>query len=423
MFKQILNTLFAKILTGILNLVIAIIISNYLGAEGKGVQGIILTTISIVVILTGVIGSGGLTYLLPRLHFSILIIPSYLWTFIVAMVLWIGLLQINIVPTLYIKHIACISILLSINGINTSILHSKKEIKKANVVGLAQIFFTVLTVTYLIVYKEILSVNSYIIGLYVGNIVSLVLSFVFTSDEYLRSRYKMPFYKYFIGLQKHFKYGGFNQLDILAQVLSFRLAFYFLNYYTSVFDVGIYSNAVSLIESVWIISRSLSFVHHSRIINSRDKNYNSLITLNFIKLSGVLGFFAIIVFVLIPSRFYEFVFGQEFGPIRNAIISLSPGILFFSLSFVISSYLSGVGKHHINSISSFVGLIVIVLSSIFLIPIYGIIGAGIAASLSYFITTLIKIFSFCRIAQVSVFEMIPRIKDLNALKENLIIKS
>jgi O-antigen/teichoic acid export membrane protein len=422
MFKQILNTLFAKIITGILNLVIAIIISNYLGAEGKGVQGIILTTISIIVILTGIIGSGGLTYLLPRLHFSILIIPSYLWAFILAAVLWFGLLQTNIVPALYVKDIASISFILSIIGINVSILHSKKEIKKANIVGLTQIIFTVLVIAYLIVYKGLLSVRSYVIGLYIGNIISLIVSFVFTIKEYLESKYNMPLYKYAIGLKKHFKYGGFNQLDILAQVLSFRLAFYFLNYYTNVFDVGIYSNAVSLIESVWIISRSISFVHHSRIINSRDKNYNSSITLDFIKLSGVLAFVAISILVLIPSRFYEFVFGPEFGSIRSAIISLSPGILFFSLSFVISSYLSGIGKHYINSISSFVGLLVIVFTSIFLIPNYGIVGAGIAASLSYFITTLIKIFSFCKIGQVTIVQMIPQIKDLNKLKRNLLVK-
>jgi O-antigen/teichoic acid export membrane protein len=419
MFKQIINTLFAKILTGILNLVIAIIISNYLGAEGKGLQGIILTTISIIVILTGVVGSGGLTYLLPRLHFSIIIIPSYLWAFIVAVLLWFLLLQTNIVPVLYVMHIVNISFFLSVIGINVSILHAKKEISKANIIGLIQIICTVLSIVYLIVYKGLLGVKSYIIGLYIGILISLVISFVFTYSDYLKAKYKMSIFKYVIGLKKHFKYGGFNQLDILAQVLSFRLAFYFLNYYTSILDVGVYSNAVSLVESVWIISRSISFVHHSRIINSRDKNYNSLITLDFIKLSGVLAFIAISVLIFIPSKFYEFVFGDEFGTIRSAILSLSPGILFFSLSFVVSSYLSGIGKHYINSISSFVGLIVIVFSSMYLVPHYGIIGAGLAASLSYLITTLIKIFSFCRIAQVNIYQMIPQIQDIRRLKKSL----
>ena len=59
MLKQIINTFFIRILTGVVNLVIAVIISNLLGAEGKGIQGLVITTISLIIVFTGIIGSGG----------------------------------------------------------------------------------------------------------------------------------------------------------------------------------------------------------------------------------------------------------------------------------------------------------------------------------------------------------------------------
>lgn len=405
MFKQILNTFLTRTLSGGFNLLIAIVISNYLGAEGKGIQGLILTTISIIVIFSGIVGSGGLTYLLPRMHFSLLIIPSYIWIFITVGLMWGGLNFFDIIPKEYIKHVIFLSIVLSFTGINNSILHAKKLIQQANLVSIAQIIVTLIVIIYLIIYKELISVKSYVIAMYFGCIISALISYKFVWENYTNTSYFIPSSKYVVGIKNHFKYGGFNQLDILAQLLSFRFAFYILNYYSTTGQVGIYSNAVSLIEAIWILSRSISYVQHSRIVNSRDKNYTSNLTLQFIKLSGSIALVAIGALILIPSEFYRSIFGNEFGDIRITIISLSPGVLFFSISFIISSYFSGTGKHYINSISSAVGLIIIVILAFILIPDYGIVGAGIAASASYFTTTVIKIFYFIRITGMKTLQL------------------
>ena len=49
MIGNILNTLGTRILNAIASLAIAILISNYLGAGGKGEQGLIIATISIII--------------------------------------------------------------------------------------------------------------------------------------------------------------------------------------------------------------------------------------------------------------------------------------------------------------------------------------------------------------------------------------
>jgi O-antigen/teichoic acid export membrane protein len=401
--------------SGILSLVIAIVLSNYLGATGKGLQGLILTSISIMIVFAGIVGSGGLTYLLPRLHFAIVIVPSYLWSVVVVCIMWIGLNFSNIIPNEFNVHVVILSLILSITGINNSILHSKKFISKVNFIGVIQIIITVLVIVYLIIYKEKLSIKSYIIAMYFGTGISALISFYITRKFYFNSNYLFPLKKYLIALRNHFKYGGFNQLDTLAQLLSFRLAYFILNHYISTSDVGVYSNAISLIEAIWILSRSISYVQHSRIVNSRDKDYSNNLTLKFIKLVGSVSIIAIAVLIMIPSSLYQFAFGEEFGGIRIAIIALAPGVFFFSLSFILSSYFSGTGKHFINSISSIVGLVVISIISFVFIPYYGIIGAGIAASISYFATTLVKMYFFIKTTKLKLIQLFPVSSDFKDL--------
>ncbi|MGC9374247.1 MAG: polysaccharide biosynthesis C-terminal domain-containing protein [Bacteroidales bacterium] len=416
MFRQIVNTFFTKILSGVFNLVIAIIISNYLGAEGKGVQGLIITTIAFIIIFAGVIGPGGLTYLLPRFHFSLLVVPAYFWSLIMAIGLSVFLTFSEAIPLDYHFHVVILSLILSFTGINNAVLHADKKIHQVNYVTITQIITTLIVIVYLIIFQKKLSIDSYITALYYGYSISAILSYVFTFSDYQKTKYSFPFYKYLIGVKKHLKFGSFNQLDILAQVLSFRLAYYFLNHFVSVADVGIYSNAVSLVESVWILSRSIAYVQHSRIVNSRNKEYTIDLTIKFIKLAGILALCAILVLVFIPSEVYQFIFGNEFINMQAIIQSLSPGILFFSISFIISAYFSGTGKHHINSISSIVGVIVIILLSLFLIPKYGVIGAGVAASLSYFSTTMVKLISFCSMGKISLRKFLLTKTDVKEVK-------
>jgi len=419
MFRQIVNTFFTRVLSGIFNLVIAIIISNYLGAEGKGIQGLIITTIAFIIIFAGIIGPGGLTYLLPRFHFSLLVIPAYCWSVVMALGLKVFLSFFEGIPSTYHFDIVVLSLILSFTGINNAILHANKKIHQVNYVTITQILTTLMVIVYLMIYKKKLSIDSYLTALYFGYSLSAILSYIFTYTDYTGAKYLFPFYKYFIGIKKHLKFGSFNQLDILAQVLSFRLAYYFLNHFVSIADVGIYSNAVSLVESVWILSRSIAYVQHSRIVNSRNKKYTIDLTIKFIKLTGILALFAIFVLVLIPSEVYQFIFGKEFIHMQAIVQSLSPGIFFFSIFFIISAYFSGIGKHYINSISSIVGVIVIILLSILLIPEYGVIGAGVAASLSYFSATIVKLISFCSIGEISLKRFFLTKNDFTEIKSML----
>lgn len=422
MFKQITHTFITRGISSLFNLVIAIIISNYLGAQGKGEQGLILTTISIVVIFSSIVGSGGLTYLVPRYQLSLLIVPSLIWLITVVFCFHFLMPVLNLVPNKYILDVSLLCIISVISQINISILLAHQRIYKANHVAFIQIVFIFLGIIYLFIVQKKLEVDSYINSLYIGYGASFILSFVYIVDIFSKSLYKFSLKKYLIGFRNLFKYGFYNQLDIIAQLLSFRFAYYILNHYASEADVGVYSNGVSLIESIWLISRSISMVLHARVVNSKNKAYSFQLTLSMIKVSLILSLMLIIPLVLLPSQFYTFIFGNDFSEVNLVIISLSPGILLFTISLIISSYFSGIGKHYINTIASIVGLAVTLAATFTLIPWLGYIGAGIAATFSYASTTIVKIIYYSKDSKIKFIDIFPKRSDLQLFKNEIVKK-
>jgi O-antigen/teichoic acid export membrane protein len=98
---------------------------------------------------------------------------------------------------------------------------------------------------------------------------------------------------------------------------------------------------------------------------------------------------------------------------------LAPGVLLYNFAIILGHYFSGIGKYHINTIASSIGLVVSVVLFISLIPAYAIKGAGIATSISYGVTSLVLLIIFVRESKISAIEFIPGKKDLAMIKELL----
>jgi len=253
------------------------------------------------------------------------------------------------------------------------------------------------------------TIQTYITALYIAFTLSFVLSIIFLFP-FIK---KMELKKSVSGVLKEMiRFGLLNQIATIAQILSFRISYYLIEYFHGPADVGIYSNGVSLIEAVWLVSTSITMVQYSRIVNSTDDKYSQKISLNLAKISLMLAFIIIIPLLFIPSTFYEFIFGREFGPVNEVMWTLAPGILFFNLSLVLGHYFSGTGKYHINTIAMLAGLIITVVCGLIFIPLYNIVGAGITASISYIVTSLIITIIFIRKAKCSVIDLMLKPADI-----------
>jgi O-antigen/teichoic acid export membrane protein len=190
--------------------------------------------------------------------------------------------------------------------------------------------------------------------------------------------------------------GFYNQIAVFTQLLSFRLSYYILSSNCGKEAVGIYSNAASIAESIWLIGRSIGTVQQSRIVNSHSVNYSLTLTSQLNKLNLAVSVLLIVVLMCIPASWYMVLFGHEFKNINRIIWTLSPGIVFFGIALVLGYYFSSTGKNIVNAIASFAGLIMTIIIGFAIIPAYNSYGAGITASISYGTTAMVVIFFFIR---------------------------
>lgn len=394
MFGKILNTFGTKILVAVFNLTIAIIISQVLGDSGKGVQSLVLTNISFILIFSEIVCGASLVFLTSRFSFSKLWLPSVLWALVIAAIagglMWVFPFGLDHSLAL---HAAVLSFVSSFASINFRVLIGKEEVKKANYNTLLQPFVLVLT---LVVYYLLLGnrdIYGYIIGLYLAYLSSSVLGVCQLRNEYRSLRF-YAFGEYKDALQALFKYGFLNQTGHFVQFFNLRLSYYLLNAFVDAGEVGVYSNAVSIAESLWIISNSIALVQYARISNSTDTSYNQRLTLSLAKVCFAVALPAVLILALLPASFYQFVFGPEFGLMATLIRILAPGVLFYSLFLILGHYYSGSGRYFMNTVAALCGLVATLVCGFTLVPRFAAQGAAVTAAIAYSMNALFLLVCF-----------------------------
>lgn len=425
MFQKIFKTFGVKLSSAILNLLIAVVVSQYLGSEGKGEQGLIITTIAFILIFSNIVGGASLVYLTPRLPVKKLILLSYVWTLIVSGVFALLLFIFPFVDSKYAYQIATLAVINSFVAVNGSVLLGKQNIKANNIISFLQVLITVIILLLLFLTNLSRDIQGYLYSLYGAYIISFLISIEFLQPYFSEKANADITYSKAIAML--FRFGFLNQLSHITQLLSFRISYYFLDSYTGAKAVGIYSNAVSIIESVWMISSSIAVVQYSKISNSEDHKANQSLTAELMRISLLITFVVLIPVVLLPSGFYSLVFGKDFFDINRIMWFLAPGILVFVNALIIGHYFSGSGKYQVNTIGSSLGLVITVILSFVLIPRFGYLGAAATASVSYLATSVFVTAYFCKESRIKFSQLLPHPKYFSgyrtAIKEYLYPKN
>ena len=420
MVRKILGNFGVRLLSAIMNLMIAIVVSQYLGATGKGEQSLVLTMIAIVTIFDNMVGGASIVYLTNKLRIRELFFAAYLWTFIVSVICYFVLLYVDLVPTKFILSVLILSAISSIVSIHSSILLGKENLKSFNLLSFLVPLLTLsaLLVQFTLNWNQ--TAEAYVNALYVAYGVTFLISILLIT-KHVKKDSVFQFSNTWTTFKSLFFYGFQNQLAHVFQLLSFRISYFFLERDCGEAEVGIYSNAVSVIESIWMISTSISLWQYAKISNSTDVNYTKNITEQLTKYGLLTAFVALIVLLFIPSEFYSWLFGKEFHGLNELMFYLAPGIWVFNYALIIGHYFSGHGKYYVNAIASGIGLVVTCLAAYYFIPTLKIQGAAITASLSYFVTSLVVILYFRKEgANFVVFPSIGELKStLGQLKQHL----
>jgi O-antigen/teichoic acid export membrane protein len=190
-------------------------------------------------------------------------------------------------------------------------------------------------------------------------------------------------------------YGLFAQTGVILNFFNLRLDFYFINYFKGVKELGLYSIATAVGESLYLIPYAIGRMWFPRVAKNqagkKEKTFQILLV-TFI-ISSLTG----IILIATGKLLLTFMFGEKFEGSYIPLIILIPGIISLGLSSVIASYFHGIGKPQWGTLMSVISISFTIILDFLLIPVYGIKGAAIASSIAYTISFLTGFFTIFRV--------------------------
>ena len=183
-------------------------------------------------------------------------------------------------------------------------------------------------------------------------------------------------------LKKMMKYGAKVAGAELLTFLNYRLDIFLVGYFMGAAAVGWYTVAVVVAETLWFLASSISSVLLPNL-TERNLCQAQLLLGKAFRIILWTTLFMLFVLLLMDRHLLNLTFGVKFLPSLMPLRYLYPGVLFLSLSKVLSSYILSRGKPNINMRIAFVGVLFNLFFNLWLIPKLGINGAAISSSISY----------------------------------------
>ena len=406
MIRPVIGTVAARVAITAMNLLMIMAAGQLVGAEGLGTISLMVLGITFTLLLSHVVGGGGLVYLVPRYGVRALLRPSYLWAILCAIVAWSIQQVMPIVPLEMVDHVVALAFLQSLVSIHINILLGKERIGQLNLVLVAQSAVQLLGFVFLMRMNGP-SVLAYVHALYLAYGVAAVASGgLVVAHSGPRTSAAKPG-----ALRAVFKQGGLAQGANLLQLLNYRLAYYLIEHFRGRSALGIFSVTTQLAESTWLIPKSIGGVLYSKVSNLAGSERQRDLTVILLKVSVGMALIGCLVLIVLPDGLYTTVFGPEVVGLHPLLLAMSPGLLAMAASQVLSHYLSGTGRIKHNTVASGLGLLVTIVFGFLLIPGYGLMGAAITASAAYCTAVAHQLRVFMRSSGTRPRELWPHARD------------
>jgi len=348
-----------------------------------------ITTVWFFVFFSNILGGHILIYLVPRNRIAALVLPAYLWSILVTFMGY-GLLKLDAVSGIkYPEYILLIGFLSSIATIHQTLLFAYKKVQSANWLTLTPLIIQVPLLVWLYSSSAIEPTLVFVYAMLPAYIVSFVLSVVIVQAVVpfgdVMTKFSMR------EVYSTFKNGLFFQLIEILQLLNLRLYFYQLGLQQGTKYLGVFSVGISVLEAVWIIPRSIATVNYINASNTQEIIQEVPRVVALLKLTWAAAAVGLFTLFLVPDGWYAFVFGEGFANVKYGVRFLFPGVWVYSGLLVVSSFYLGIGKYKPLLAANLIGVLVLLITSYFLIPPYVLSGAGLAATLSFFAATVVLV--------------------------------
>lgn len=390
-FRSVLITFLTNVLLFFISFSNSIVTSRFLGTSGKGVVSVANTVLTFSTIILGFGFAAANVYyigkrqkdiesivgnnILLALFSIVFLVPFYLlnskyhFGFLQGVSNLIMLYVVIMIPAVIMKS-AFINIFLGL-----------KKITLFNKLNLADNGINLLLLILFITAQKQPSM-AILSNLIASLTICIVELFIFIKKLDIKIRVDLKL------AREMFTYGMKAQIGNFVQLINYKLDVFVVNIFHGVSQVGIYSLAVYLGQTLWQVTGSVSTVIFPIAASSTDKKEMSRFANRVTRISFTLILILSILLIIVSRPAIMLVYGRNFAFSATALLWLMPGISIFSISNILANYLAGTGKVKYNMISSIISGIITVILDFTLIPPMGIIGASLTSSLSYITFTI-----------------------------------
>ena len=409
MFKNIVHSLVTKGLVAVINFIILIFSSKYLGVSSRGEISILILNIAVIQIINEIFTGYSLVYFIPNYNLKKIFVTGLLYTLVACSLSNSVFFVIKKQLPNYEWASYIVSLIIILNTFNCVIILGKEKIKLYNFLNIIQ---PIILLVGLIISTSILknyTFTAFFIPMFVSFVVAFVISLIATIKLISLSKQKIEYSNASI-----FTNGFICQMAVLTHIACNRYSYYLL---PSSAEVGLYSSASSLIESILIISNAISPVLLSKIANQGDTISNRLITLSLSKVSFIVSCLGIAVIAILPNSFFIFMLGKDFSSIKYYMLLYGPGILMISFTAIISHYFSGIGKLKTILLCNTIGFVATISLAPLLIKKLNVEGAAITANIAYMLNGIALTYVFFKTSKLPLMQLISFKNDVIILKQ------
>ena len=401
MLKKILATVGTRYVIAALNLVLMLINSRVLGRHGMGLAGVVYASANVAVMFASVLCGNTIVYFMRSKRLSVVVSAAYVWALAGSGLACGVMAAVGMLPTGYGWAVFGLAVLLSLVNVHLRVLLGWDRIRAFNAVFLLQgagLFVVLLGLYYVAGWRD---VAGYVWGLYLTNLAAWAVSLLVMMRGVTHPlRCAIDARAWLRDVREMFAYGLWSSVDNLAENLSARLNYFFLQRFGGYGSVGLLDVGTRVSESLWHISHGVSFIAYGEITRATDAERQRRLTLRLLPPTMGALTVAMGVVLCIPEWVYtEWLFTPEFTGIRSVIAGLSVGIVAFGGNRILSHYFIGTGRVRVSAACSCVGLALLCASAAVMVPRWGVVGAAGASSVAYVGMFLFSVAAFVRVTR------------------------
>lgn len=419
-----IHSLATIVISVILSLATSVVIARGLGPAAKGSVDLIIATTNLLVMAFGLSLPSGIVYVIARGRAAIrslllhLVVIAFFQTVLAGAFLALILqsdISAAILPLETQKWsfwpIVLLILANLLSGYFFGILAGLQQFPRANLYGMIGKIVSFFMILSLFLFREKATdlFSNYTVTwiITLSSVISVLIFLIPTMSKISVSSHHES------GLKEVFLYSIPAYFANVVQYLSYRLDIFIVNLFLGVREVGLYTLALNISQTIWLFSGTISNVLYPNIASSSDIAATIQRTSRVAKLTLWSNVAIALVIAVTGKGLLPFVFGLEFQESIPSLLWLLPGVAAFGITNVVSSYVVGIGKPRLTFLFAVVCLVVMVTLDVFLVPLWGIDGASIASSIAYFVTTLVSIAVFVRESGANpVHMMVPDREDL-----------